>query len=99
MLVKKEAKRNERRLNRQQDRQDTKVYKKDKNDFSIQLMSQLFFFCFKVCFKCRQSGHSVQECPSIKKDSEQGTGICYKCGSTEHALRNCKVKVAPGINL
>ena len=73
MLVKKEAKRNERRQNRQQERQDT-----------------------KVCFKCRKSGHSVQECPSIKTDSEQGTGICYKCGSTEHSVKNCKVKVAPG---
>lgn len=73
MLVKKEAKRNERRINRQQERHDT-----------------------KVCFKCRQSGHSVQECPKIKTDSEQGTGICYKCGSTEHSVKNCKVKVAPG---
>ena len=50
----------------------------------------------QVCFKCRKSGHSIQDCPMIKGDNEQGTGICYKCGSTEHAVSRCKVKLEPG---
>jgi zinc finger CCHC domain-containing protein 9 len=50
----------------------------------------------RVCYKCRKPGHSVNECPQIDNDTEQGTGICYKCGSTEHSVYNCKVKVEPG---
>ena len=50
----------------------------------------------KICFKCRRSGHSVEECPEVSRDMEQAVGICYKCGSTEHSVTKCKVKVEPG---
>jgi hypothetical protein len=50
----------------------------------------------KICFKCRRSGHSVEECPEVSGDMEQAVGICYKCGSTEHSVTKCKVKVEPG---
>jgi len=50
----------------------------------------------KVCFRCRKSGHSMNDCTDIiegKIDKTKvGTGICYKCGSTEHTVRQCKVK-------
>ena len=72
-MIKKEVRTNQRRNNRIQERDDS-----------------------KVCFKCRKSGHNVANCPEIKKDNDQGTGICYKCGSTEHSVIQCKVKVAAG---
>lgn len=50
----------------------------------------------RCCFKCRQLGHSINDCPEMSKDMEQGTGVCYKCGSTEHHVTACKVKVEPG---
>ena len=71
--VVKEARSNQRRLNRQSERENS-----------------------KTCFKCRRAGHSIDDCPEMKRDSEQGVGICYKCGSTEHAINKCKVKVEPG---
>jgi zinc finger CCHC domain-containing protein 9 len=49
-----------------------------------------------VCFKCRKSGHCIDECPEVKDDCEQGTGICYKCGSTEHSVNKCKARVEAG---
>ena len=49
----------------------------------------------RCCFKCRRLGHSINDCPMIKADSEQGTGVCYKCGSTEHSVSACKAKVEP----
>ncbi len=51
---------------------------------------------FKVCYKCRKTGHHISHCPEVKKDVEQGTGICYKCGTTEHSAVQCKIRVAPG---
>ncbi|KAL1935368.1 hypothetical protein VTP01DRAFT_4508 [Rhizomucor pusillus] len=39
------------------------------------------------CLKCKQMGHSVNECPS---QANGAVGICYNCGSTEHALKHCK---------
>ncbi len=69
----KESRSNQRRLNRQVERETS-----------------------RVCFKCRKPGHSLNECPQMKKDSEQGAGICYKCGSTEHSVNRCKVKTEPG---
>lgn len=48
------------------------------------------------CFQCRKPGHSVNDCPEVSKDYEQGVGVCYKCGSTEHSVNKCKVKVEPG---
>jgi zinc finger CCHC domain-containing protein 9 len=49
-----------------------------------------------VCFKCRKTGHTINDCPEAELDCEQGTGICYKCGSTEHAVNKCKTRVEPG---
>ena len=69
----KESRSNQRRLNRQYEREST-----------------------RVCFKCRKPGHSMSECPEMKKSSEEGAGICYKCGSTEHSVNRCKVKTEPG---
>ncbi|CAF0889433.1 unnamed protein product [Didymodactylos carnosus] len=52
----------------------------------------------KVCFRCRQSGHSMNDCTEpieaveIDNQIKIGTGICYKCGSTEHRVKNCRVK-------
>ena len=71
--VVKEARSNQRRLSRQNERETS-----------------------KICFKCRRPGHAIDDCPEMRRDSEQGTGICYKCGSTEHAISKCKVKVEPG---
>ncbi|KXN69704.1 hypothetical protein CONCODRAFT_40306, partial [Conidiobolus coronatus NRRL 28638] len=47
------------------------------------------------CFNCRETGHSVKNCPKSGTDaSTQGnqiaTGICYHCGSTQHSIKNCK---------
>lgn len=69
----KEARSNQRRLNRQNERETG-----------------------RICFKCRRPGHAIDDCPEMKRDSEQGSGICYKCGSTEHAMNKCKVKLEPG---
>jgi zinc finger CCHC domain-containing protein 9 len=71
--VKQQARSNQRRLQRIQERDRT-----------------------KTCFKCRNQGHSINDCPMMKKDIEQGTGVCYKCGSTEHSITACKVKLEPG---
>ncbi|KAH3839510.1 hypothetical protein DPMN_112941 [Dreissena polymorpha] len=38
----------------------------------------------------------MSDCPEMRRDVEQGTGICFKCGSTEHAINKCNVKLAPG---
>ncbi len=50
----------------------------------------------RVCFKCRQSGHSINDCPEMLKNNTEAAGICYKCGSTEHSMQKCKVKTEPG---
>ncbi|XP_013415139.1 zinc finger CCHC domain-containing protein 9-like [Lingula anatina] len=50
----------------------------------------------RVCFNCRQSGHTLADCPQVTRDTDQGTGICFKCGSTEHSSATCKAKVEPG---
>ncbi|GFT87949.1 zinc finger CCHC domain-containing protein 9 [Nephila pilipes] len=47
----------------------------------------------KICFKCRQKGHCLSECPLSRDKSNQETGICFKCGSTEHVSYKCKQKV------
>ncbi|XP_048736738.1 zinc finger CCHC domain-containing protein 9-like [Ostrea edulis] len=49
-----------------------------------------------VCYNCRESGHLMSDCPEVKRDVEQGTGICFKCGSTEHSSSKCSVRLPPG---
>ncbi|XP_027200124.1 uncharacterized protein LOC113794222 [Dermatophagoides pteronyssinus] len=46
----------------------------------------------RVCFKCRQPGHLVSDCPSIDQSSDDRnelTNICYFCCSNEHKLSEC----------
>jgi len=48
-----------------------------------------------VCFKCRQPGHMLADCPmasSEDKKTRPNTGICFKCGSLEHISKDCKSK-------
>lgn len=48
----------------------------------------------KVCFNCRNGGHTLSECPKLHNDSnipQFQTGICFKCGSTEHTHFECKI--------
>lgn len=48
----------------------------------------------KVCFNCRNGGHTLSECPQLQSDSnipQFQSGICFKCGSTEHTHFECKV--------
>lgn len=42
-----------------------------------------------MCYQCRQTGHTVANCPSKAKDGAESETLCYKCGSTEHALSDC----------
>lgn len=46
----------------------------------------------KLCFKCRQPGHKVSDCPVMLQETDQAVGICFKCGSTEHFSSACTVK-------
>ncbi|XP_037563809.1 uncharacterized protein LOC119442840 [Dermacentor silvarum] len=48
----------------------------------------------KLCFKCRQPGHRVSDCPQMLQDSSEGIGICFKCGSTEHFSSACTVQTS-----
>ena len=42
----------------------------------------------RVCFKCRQPGHLVSDCP-LQSDPDELTNICYFCCSLEHKLSEC----------
>lgn len=43
-----------------------------------------------ICYLCRQSGHTVGNCPNSGKESSNNQELlCYKCGSTEHSLSAC----------
>ncbi|KAI9597845.1 hypothetical protein BDF19DRAFT_432816 [Syncephalis fuscata] len=42
-----------------------------------------------ICFACRKTGHSVNECPSATRE---GVGLCYKCGSKDHTTKSCRIK-------
>mmetsp|Transcript_9366 Transcript_9366/g.17625 ORF Transcript_9366/g.17625 Transcript_9366/m.17625 type:complete len:205 (+) Transcript_9366:347-961(+) len=44
----------------------------------------------KICFNCRQKGHTVADCPQSKIDGEKKNLVCYKCGLSDHALKDCK---------
>ncbi|XP_077515554.1 uncharacterized protein LOC144125758 isoform X1 [Amblyomma americanum] len=48
----------------------------------------------KLCFKCRQPGHKVSDCPQMLQDSSEAVGICFKCGSTEHFSSVCSVQTS-----
>lgn len=48
----------------------------------------------KLCFKCRQPGHKVSDCPQMLQDSSEAVGICFKCGSTEHFSSACHVQTS-----
>ncbi|KAL3250034.1 hypothetical protein MRX96_055646 [Rhipicephalus microplus] len=48
----------------------------------------------KLCFKCRQPGHRVSDCPQMLQDSSEPIGICFKCGSTEHFSSACTVQTS-----
>ncbi|KAL0965291.1 hypothetical protein UPYG_G00279350 [Umbra pygmaea] len=50
-----------------------------------------------VCFKCRQPGHGLADCPEAEGDEELGVDICYRCGSTEHEIQRCRVKIDPAL--
>jgi len=46
----------------------------------------------KGCFKCRQMGHKLADCPLVNNDCEEGVDVCYRCGSAEHKLSDCTQK-------
>lgn len=50
----------------------------------------------KLCFKCRQPGHKVSDCPQVLQDPDEAVGICFKCGSTEHFSSACNVQTSKG---
>lgn len=50
----------------------------------------------KLCFKCRQPGHKVSDCPQVLQDPGEAVGICFKCGSTEHFSSACNVQTSKG---
>mmetsp|Transcript_13431 Transcript_13431/g.29167 ORF Transcript_13431/g.29167 Transcript_13431/m.29167 type:complete len:236 (-) Transcript_13431:319-1026(-) len=58
-----------------------------------------------VCYRCRKTGHSVENCRNAPESADGGGGkaasstkkkggnICYKCGSIEHRIQMCpKIK-------
>lgn len=67
-----------------------------------------------VCYRCRKSGHSAENCKEVPANADGGEGkaampaskklggnICYKCGSTDHRIQICpKIKpfLKPGRN-
>ena len=50
-----------------------------------------------VCFRCRKSGHTMQQCreevtdDKNSKNTERGRIICFRCGSTAHSLSMCPI--------
>jgi len=51
-----------------------------------------------VCFACRQTGHSIRDCPSAPSTSTSNPDkialksetLCYRCGSHTHTLSRCR---------
>lgn len=41
------------------------------------------------CYKCKQKGHYIKNCPENKLDEEPTP--CFKCGSLEHLAWNCHI--------
>lgn len=42
-----------------------------------------------VCYKCREPGHQLSQCPKISEK----IGKCFKCGSSEHTSKDCVSKL------
>jgi len=42
-----------------------------------------------VCYKCREPGHQLSQCPKISEK----IGKCFKCGSDEHTSKDCISKL------
>jgi len=57
-----------------------------------------------VCYRCRKTGHSAENCRNVGESeggdgggkAKQGGNICYKCGSIEHRIQLCP-KIKPFI--
>lgn len=49
-----------------------------------------------LCFKCRQPGHSLANCPQASQTDS--SNICYCCGSSEHRLCDCPKYKSNGKN-
>ncbi|CAG2161661.1 unnamed protein product [Oppiella nova] len=64
------------------------LVRKRRREEEIQYMK----ICSKKCFKCRQIGHKLAECPLNGNDCEEGVDVCYRCGSSEHKLSECHQK-------
>ena len=61
----------------------------------VYVCDELFLTAQVTCFKCRQPGHKVDDCPDRGK-KEDVAGICFKCGSAEHTSRACRVAIGAG---
>jgi len=42
------------------------------------------------CFRCRQPGHKISECPQLEANLDNGIGVCYNCGAADHKIYQCK---------
>lgn len=42
------------------------------------------------CFRCRQPGHKIDQCPELETNLNNGVGVCYNCGSANHKIYHCK---------
>ncbi|XP_015795616.1 zinc finger CCHC domain-containing protein 9 [Tetranychus urticae] len=58
--------------------------RKAENEFRKQLKN--------ACYRCRDPGHKLSECPKAEGDMDTMTDVCFKCGSAEHNLSECKSK-------
>lgn len=47
-------------------------------------------FRHTVCFKCREKGHTSNQCGETVIAAVTNE-ICYKCGSPDHSLKECKL--------
>lgn len=98
--LKKDQRREDRRLKRQNVKKKNMVSTENVFIFDITLLGFFFNpfpFLFQLCFNCRKPGHGLADCPEADRDEEMGRGICYRCGSTEHEIQKCRAKVDPAL--